>query len=250
MPTLPLPAPLARLLRACLHLRQPQPAATGAPAPHAPAATWRAPCGTALRVRPLCPADTPLLDDLFDGLSPRSRRLRFHAALRRLPPQQLAWLASPDFARRGGCIVTRLVGGMELAVAEGMWVRSGPAGHGEFALSVADAWQHQGLGRRLLQHLADSARAHGLQHLHGDVLPGNVAMQALAGSLQFETASHPDEPPRHLGQCTGWDFNGQGVKEFFPQFYGRQPKAPAPAPSTADTPSATEISAPSGASAS
>ena len=32
-----------------------------------------------------------------------------------------------------------------------------------------------------------------------------------------------DEPPRHLGQCTGWDFHGNGVKEYFPQFYRRSP---------------------------
>ena len=41
----------------------------------------------------------------------------------------------------------------------------------------------------------------------------------------------PDTPPRHLGQCTGWDFEGNGVKEYFPQFYGRgeantQPSTP------------------------
>ena len=35
-----------------------------------------------------------------------------------------------------------------------------------------------------------------------------------------------DEPPRHLGQCTGWDFSGQGVKEHYPQFYGRAPRTP------------------------
>jgi hypothetical protein len=31
------------------------------------------------------------------------------------------------------------------------------------------------------------------------------------------------DPPRHLGQCTGWAFDGNGVKEHFPQFYGRAP---------------------------
>ena len=35
-----------------------------------------------------------------------------------------------------------------------------------------------------------------------------------------------DEPPRHLGQCTGWDFSGQGVREHYPQFYGRAPRTP------------------------
>lgn len=32
----------------------------------------------------------------------------------------------------------------------------------------------------------------------------------------------PDnEPPRHLGQCKGWALDGNGVKEYFPQFYKR-----------------------------
>lgn len=39
--------------------------------------------------------------------------------------------------------------------------------------------------------------------------------------------SEDGEPPRYLGQCTGWDFNGESVKEYYPQFYGRAPAAPA-----------------------
>lgn len=41
----------------------------------------------------------------------------------------------------------------------------------------------------------------------------------------FQTMSHVfatpgnGEPPRHLGQCTGWDFQGEGVREYYPQFY-------------------------------
>jgi hypothetical protein len=30
-------------------------------------------------------------------------------------------------------------------------------------------------------------------------------------------------PPRHLGQCLGWDFNGPGVAEFYPEFKGWKP---------------------------
>lgn len=36
--------------------------------------------------------------------------------------------------------------------------------------------------------------------------------------------SQGDEPPRHLGQCTGWDWGGQGVKEHYPRFYKQPPK--------------------------
>ena len=56
-------------------------------------------------------------------------------------------------------------------------------------------------------------------------------------------SAEADEPPRHLGQCTGWDFNGQGVKEFFPQFYGRAPQAPKLAEQAATTDFTAEISA-------
>ena len=38
------------------------------------------------------------------------------------------------------------------------------------------------------------------------------------------TPANAQEPPRHLGQCTGWDFNGRGVKEYYPQFFGLVPK--------------------------
>lgn len=45
-----------------------------------------------------------------------------------------------------------------------------------------------------------------------------AAFQSMPSVFQSENA---DEPPRHLNQCTGWDFNGEGVKEFYPQFYRR-----------------------------
>lgn len=31
--------------------------------------------------------------------------------------------------------------------------------------------------------------------------------------------SAPNEPPRFLGQCTGWAFGGSAVAEYYPQFY-------------------------------
>ncbi len=43
-------------------------------------------------------------------------------------------------------------------------------------------------------------------------------------SVESAFQSQGDEPPRHLGQCTGWDFHGQAVKEHYPQFYGHTPQ--------------------------
>ena len=52
----------------------------------------------------------------------------------------------------------------------------------------------------------------------------NLATAAFQ-SMPAVFSSVGDEPPRHLNQCTGWDFNGPGVKEYFPQFYGRRTEA-------------------------
>lgn len=71
----------------------------------------------------------------------------------------------------------------------------------------------------------------------------NLATAAFQSVPAVFSSSHPDEPPRHLGQCTGWDFNGQGVKEFFPQFYGRAPQTPKLAEQATTTDFTAEISA-------
>lgn len=42
-----------------------------------------------------------------------------------------------------------------------------------------------------------------------------AAFQSVQGAFQ----SAGDEPPRHLGQCTGWDLAGEGVRVHYPQFH-------------------------------
>jgi len=46
----------------------------------------------------------------------------------------------------------------------------------------------------------------------------NLATAAFQ-TVQGAFATDPQAPPRHLGQCVGWDLHGSGVREFYPQFY-------------------------------
>jgi acetyltransferase len=158
------------------------------------AQTWLAPCGTELTLRPVRPADAPMLGELLDeGLSRASRYSRFHGAVGRLSSARLAWLADADFDRHAAFIVTRPHVDGETAVAEGRWFRQGDLAGAEFALSVADPWQRQGIGRELLGALVQAGRARGLSQLVGDVLQGNQAMHALARSQRFSCADHPEQ---------------------------------------------------------
>ncbi len=72
-----------------------------------------------------------------------------------------------------------------------MW--SMPSGdEGEFAIVVADDWQHQGLATRMLCSLMRHAAGVGLRRLVGDVLATNHGMLALAAGLGFRRLRHPD----------------------------------------------------------
>ena len=63
----------------------------------------------------------------------------------------------------------------------------------------------------------------------------NLATAAFQSVPKVFAAPNENEPPRHLGQCTGWDFNGDGVKEYYPQFYRRSPTASAVSMHQAET---------------
>ena len=155
---------------------------------------WTASCGTRLTLRPVRTSDAALLGDLFErGLSRAARYSRFHGAVGRLSDARLTWMATADFDRHAAFIVTCQQDGLEHAVGEGRWVRTAAAPGAEFALAVADAWQRQGIGGRLLAALVQAGRDQGLTCLTGDVMPGNRAMQALAGGQHFDCAEHPAE---------------------------------------------------------
>lgn len=194
---------------------------TARPPPKAlrPVQHWAAACGTALTLRPVRPDDAALLGELFEqGLSRQARYSRFHGAVGRLSAARLAWMAQADFQRHAAFIVTHATGGLEHAVAEGRWVRTAVDPGAEFALSVADAWQGQGIGRHVLRALVQAGHEEGLPCLLGDVMPSNGAMQAVANSLGFDCASHPEETgllraTRKLAgarPATGW-FGGHGL---------------------------------------
>ena len=53
----------------------------------------------------------------------------------------------------------------------------------------------------------------------------NLATAAFQTLPAAFTPADADEPPRHLGQCTGWNLEGNGVRLYYPKFYRGQPGA-------------------------
>ncbi|MET9230517.1 GNAT family N-acetyltransferase [Lentzea sp. NPDC003310] len=114
------------------------------------------------------------VDAVFEGLSARSRYLRFHSPTPRLTASARRVLTDVDGERHAA--VCARVGGEPIGIAR--VIRTGECG-AEIAVAVVDLWQRRGVGRLLLEELTSIAARMGVAELHGNVLPDNRAMLAL-----------------------------------------------------------------------
>lgn len=140
-------------------------------------ATVRLRDGTPVRLRAIRSNDKQRLCAAFEGLSPRSVYQRFLHPVTALTPDVLRRLTELDFQNHVGLVLSVEEGGSERLIAVGEYVRvADHSQRAEFAITVADAFQHRGAGTLLLQHLVDIARASGILELVADVLEDNQAM--------------------------------------------------------------------------
>ncbi|MEV6715627.1 GNAT family N-acetyltransferase [Lentzea sp. NPDC051208] len=114
------------------------------------------------------------VDAVFEGLSARSRYLRFHSPTPRLTASARRVLTDVDGERHAAVCAT--VGGDPIGIAR--VIKTGGCG-AEIAVAVIDLWQRRGVGRLLLEELTSVAARMGVAELHGNVLPDNRAMLAL-----------------------------------------------------------------------
>jgi acetyltransferase len=130
-------------------------------------------------VRPVLPQDSDAEQSFVTGLSPQSRRLRFHGAVNTLPASVLQAMTAIDYQQHVALIAESIDDqGRTRLVADARYVVN-DAGGAEFAVAVADDWQHIGLGSAMLKRLGRHARRQGLHQMQGAVMAGNEAMLAL-----------------------------------------------------------------------
>jgi RimJ/RimL family protein N-acetyltransferase len=131
-----------------------------------------------VRVRPLTTSDRDLIARVFDGLSPRSRLLRFLTPMPRLPRRTLDALAAVDGTRHAAWVaLTR----DDEPVGVVRWVRDAvDPKRAEIAIEVVDAHQGRGIGRTLADVAMKGAAARGIERLTFDMDDGNLVAIALA----------------------------------------------------------------------
>lgn len=150
-------------------------------------ARWELPDGRAVTVRAVLAEDLQLESDFVaHGLTQQSRYQRFQTGMSELPPGMARYFTDIDFRQHVALLALADSDGGPQQVGEVRYVCDGELpDQAEFALAVADDWQGQRLGARLLRQLVRIARRHGVRLLYGDVLRSNAPMLALARAQGF-----------------------------------------------------------------
>jgi len=154
---------------------------------------WQTSDGHRVTVRPILPQDAEPSQAFVRRLSRESRRRRFLGALNELSPATLERLTHVDYRHHLALVAEVVAEGEAILIGEARYARTDDGPGAEFALSVADEWQGQGIGVRLLESLLGAARGAGIRHLFGDVLQDNEPMLRLARRAGFGSGPHPDE---------------------------------------------------------
>ncbi|GAA3010201.1 bifunctional GNAT family N-acetyltransferase/acetate--CoA ligase family protein [Streptosporangium longisporum] len=139
--------------------------------------------GTA-HVRPIRPADADRLRSFYGRLSDESIYFRFFGPRPRLSDREITWFTNVDYVDRVALIAT--IGTEMVAVIRYDRIEPGEA---EVAFLVEDAHQGRGVASVLLEHLAATAREHGIGRFVADVLPANQKMMGVLKQAGYTAQS-------------------------------------------------------------
>ena len=153
--------------------------------------------GRRVLIRPIRPADVERNARFIEKLSPPSKHFLFLGGIAKLSELAQRRLCDTDYSRDMAYIALALDGKTgETRDQVGVCRYAGaaePAKGAEISVAVADAWQRQGLGKILLRHLIDYARAHGISRLYSLDAAGNSRMRELARGVGFSSHTNPDD---------------------------------------------------------
>src|SRR5260370_2637559 len=138
-----------------------------------------------LVLRPARSSDGDALQAYVRGLSPQSRYNRLLGAANELSAPELARALGANGRDTLTLLLPWTLQDHETVVGEARVALSCTKRAGEFSMSIADDWQHVGVGSALLQEIERKAAADGIELLFGDTLRTNEGMIGLARGRGF-----------------------------------------------------------------
>lgn len=150
--------------------------------------------GETITIRPIRMADMEMEAEFIRRLSPQTKRFRFLGGVRELPATEIARLCDVDGKHSMAFVATIRRGSQEIEIGVARYSPNSRSDVREIALTIADEWQHSGLGLMLMKTLIESARANGVKQLYSIELADNSAMRSLAKDLGMSASCDQGDP--------------------------------------------------------
>ncbi len=149
--------------------------------------------GTTIKIRPIRPEDATIEEAFIRELSSRSKYFRFMNGLNELTQQMLVRFTQLDYNRELALIAVLEDDTKETELGVARYVMNPDGESCEFALVVADKWQHKGIGSHLMNALIDAAKQRGFKIMDGEILSNNHNMLKLTEHLGFKIENNPED---------------------------------------------------------
>jgi len=145
-------------------------------------------------IRPMTSADTEKEAEFIRNLSLDTKHNRFLAGVNELSAAMLKKLCDIDGKNVMAFGATINVNNQEKLIGVSRYAVADNPNESEVAVTVADDWQHHGIGRLLMTPLIKYAQNNGITHLYSIDLTSNVAMHHLANDLGMNATPEAEDP--------------------------------------------------------
>lgn len=130
--------------------------------PHQYESRLRLKNGAGVFLRPVMPADSQLIVDMFNKMSPQSIYFRFLRQLNALPENMIRKFTHVNYNSESALVAVIQEDGKDAIIAVGRYGYDPDEDITDLAVAVRDDWQHLGLGKSLLRKIVDIAKEHGI----------------------------------------------------------------------------------------
>jgi len=163
------------------------------PYPHQLAHRCQLPNGASILIRPIRPEDASMESDFYNSLSERSKFFRFHRATQELTPEMVIRFTQIDYDREMAFVALGEDDSLPHELGVARYITNPDGESADFAVVVADACQHMGIGTRLMHALIGTAKDKGVGRFEGEVHLENKAMLSLVRKLGFSIEAIPGQ---------------------------------------------------------
>ena len=148
--------------------------------------------GVQMTIRPIRPEDANMIQEFVRNLSSQSKYFRFMQHIRELAPGTLVRLTQIDYDCEMTFVATQSLENDEVCFGVAHYITNPDRASAEFAIVIADDWQGQGIGSKLMKSLIKVAKSQGLNALIGVVIAANMGMLEMVQRLGFVVSQSED----------------------------------------------------------